>query len=516
VTRSASGSASALRLIEPDFWTCPHGVRQRPAKVETFGPEVASVCADAGYGPDPQQELALDLIFAVRADGKSASFEVCLICARQNLKTGTFLQSVIGWLLVLDVREVMWSAHELATSAGSQRTMARLFRTSPTLSKHLLPQKNDGVYDENGDERIELARDRVCRFRTRTKDGMRGLQDVEKLIVDEGFALAARQMGAIYPVLGAKPDPQILIGSSAGPIEALELRRIRDRGRAGTSRRLTYLEWGAPWEPCRDRDGEIDLECRHLQNSKDLGLDCALDREDLLLKANPTISTGRMSLETIQDFRDSMPPEEFMRECLTWWEDPQSTLSSVFGPGRWDSCKAKSAAFPLRPTAIGVAVSEDRTWSSIAAATIVEIPDPSGDGVLEVPYIAAVARREGVGWLPDEVARIQAETDCMVLVDEKGPASNLVEDLEDADAAVEPVSVNDYANACSSFYDAVRERRIVHGATTELDEAVAGAEWRPMGDRKVWGRRNSTTDVSMLEAATLAVHGAGDGAFTIH
>ena len=42
----------------------------------------------------------------------------------------------------------------------------------------------------------------------------------------------------------------------------------------------------------------------------------------------------------------------------------------------------------------------------------------------------------------------------------------------------------------------------------ELDDAVSGAAWRTVGDRQVWGRRKSATDVSMLEAATLAAHAA--------
>ena len=54
-------------LIEPDYWTCPHGVRVRPTA--TYGPAVAELCDKAGFTPDPQQELGLDLVFAIRPDG---------------------------------------------------------------------------------------------------------------------------------------------------------------------------------------------------------------------------------------------------------------------------------------------------------------------------------------------------------------------------------------------------------------------------------------------------------------
>ena len=41
---------------------------------------------------------------------------------------------------------------------------------------------------------------------------------------------------------------------------------------------------------------------------------------------------------------------------------------------------------------------------------------------------------------------------------------------------------------------------------TELETAVAGAVRRLVGDRWAWGRKVSTSDISTLEAATLAAH----------
>ena len=65
------------------------------------------------------------------------------------------------------------------------------------------------------------------------------------------------------------------------------------------------------------------------------------------------------------------------------------------------------------------------------------------------------------------------------------------------------------------FFDKVRDQQLIHPSSAELDAAVSGAAWRTVGDRQVWGRRKS--EVSMLEAATLAVHGAEQlGAFNIY
>jgi hypothetical protein len=73
--------------------------------------------------------------------------------------------------------------------------------------------------------------------------------------------------------------------------------------------------------------------------------------------------------------------------------------------------------------------------------------------------------------------------------------------------AVETVNLDEYAEACSRFFDKVRAGELMHPSSAELDEAVSGAVWRTVTDRQVWGRRKSTRDVSMLEAATLAAAG---------
>jgi hypothetical protein len=218
----------AKRLIEPDVWTCPHGrARWRPQKVLTYGPEVADVNADAGFAPDPQQELGLDLIFAVGEDGRPLTFEFCVICCRQNLKTGLFKQTAVGWIVVLEEPDVVWSAHEMSTTRDAQNELADLFR-SPTLERWMLPQKNEGIYTENGEERLELRDPETGEvhkiwFKARTASGGRGLAR-GKLILDEAFALQAAMVGSLMPIMLTKPRAQVVYGSSAGKADSEVLR----------------------------------------------------------------------------------------------------------------------------------------------------------------------------------------------------------------------------------------------------------------------------------------------------
>ena len=59
-----------------------------------------------------------------------------------------------------------------------------------------------------------------------------------------------------------------------------------------------------------------------------------------------------------------------------------------------------------------------------------------------------------------------------------------------------------------SLVNANKDDLIRHGNTTELNDAIERAAWRMVGDRKLWGRKQSTGDISMLEATTLAARKA--------
>lgn len=511
-------SKLAKRLVSPDAdgLVCPTHY-SGPDWVLTDGPAVADLCASAGFAPDPQQQLALDLIFASGADGLPASFAFCVVCCRQNLKTGLFKQAAIGWLFVTEEQRVVWSAHEMSTTLDAQKELGELLLGHEPFARRMLDQKNHGIYSDNGSERIELANGQQVRFKARTAGGGRGLSG-DKTILDEAFALKPAHVGSLIPTMTARPHGQVLYGSSAGKADSTVLRDVRDRGRTSASPRLSYLEWAAERRPCADPD------CTH---PKAGAIGCALDDRDLWREANPTITTGRISLQTIANIRQELPPEEFARESLGWWDEPDQGAAAVFGPGRWEVCAGQPVEMPEAPAAIGVAISVDRTWASIAAASTVEAledetgavaeeTDPEAEPV-ERLFVAAVDRREDVGWLVAEVARIQAETDCVVVIDEKGPAKDLIPDFEDADVALETVNLDEYAEACARFFDKTRAGLLMHPSSSELDEAVSGAAWRTVGDRRVWGRQKSTRDVSMLEAATLAAHGAEKfGAFNIY
>lgn len=463
-------------LVEPAFHTAPNYTR-------TLGPEVSDLARLANFGPDPEQELALNDLFAFDVNGKSSAFELAVIACRQNLKTGLFKQAALGWLFLTDQRLTVWSAHEFRTSQEAFRDMTELIEGCPELDRRV---KN--IYRGNGDEAIEIMGGQRLIFKARTKGGGRGLSG-DKVILDEAFALQGVHMGALLPTLSARPDPQVVYGSSAGLADSAVLRGVRDRGRSGSSSRLAYMEWSVERGGCHARD------CSHTVDM----VGCVLDDESRWYLANPALGR-RIDIETVRAERQALPPVEFARERLGWW-DEAGVIEPAFGPGQWEACQVPDDMEPSDDVTIGFAVSIDQAFASIAAAA------PRPDGRV---HLGVVDRRRGTSWAIPVLLDIQQRRTCPILIDGRGPAAGMIPALEAAGVEVMVLSTAEVLNAHASLFDKVQDRQVTHFGYADLDDAVAGAQKRTVGDRWAWGRKTSAFDVSMLEAATLAASTLSD------
>jgi hypothetical protein len=463
---------SVSTLVEPAY-------RSEPAYWRSLGDEVADLAALADFPPDPEQKLGLDVLFAFGHDRKSVAFEFCVICSRQNLKTGLFKQATLGWLFLTEQRLVVWSAHEFNTAEEAHRDMAALIGDTPALSKRLKQ-----VYSGAANKSIELKSGQRLIFKARTHTGGRGLSG-DKVVLDESFALRPSHMGALLPTLSVRPDPQVVYGSSAGMAESDVLRGIRDRGRPNASPRLAYLEWCAPPGGCaRDR-------CEHKVGTEG----CALDRVENWQAANPLLGRTRpngtgLTLEYVQAERDALPPAEFARERLGWWDEPGA--AEVFGAGKWDACAGDDPP-GLTMGALGVAVSMDLSHAAIVAAA-------QGERTIVKP----LQHGPGTSWTVGRLRELQDRHKVMVVVDERGPGAPLIPHLEAAGVKLHAATTSQVLDACAQFHGLVTTNRLHHANYPELNAAVNGATTRTVGDRWAWGRRTSTSDISPLEAATLA------------
>lgn len=488
-------------LVKPAHFT-------HPEYSQTLGPEVCDLATLAGLPPDPEQELALNVLFALSPNPMiSAVFEFAVIAARQNLKTALFQMAALGWLFVTDQRLVVWSSHEMDTTNEAFEDIFNLIDGTPALSRRLDPDfgKEPGVKRGNGKEVIKLRPSAECpygqrlKFKARTHGGARGLTG-NKIILDEAYALKKQHMGSLLPTLSSVKDPQVVYGSSAGHADSELLRAIRDRGRAGSSPRLGYLEFCAPEDICAAE------ACSHA-----LGVEgCAMDNMEYVRMANPALER-RITIGYILAEREALPPDEFGRERLGWWDKPDEGAEALIKPDVWNGL-ADAQSAPLDPVAFGVYVKLDRTASAIG------VVGRRADGKLHVGVVPAVRGKSidslpGTAWIPDRVKELVDEwKPCAVVIDGHSAAASLISTIEGLGVEVVTSNATDLAKACGAFYDAVTadkdsEASLRHRGAGPLSRSVTSAKKRDLSDAWAWDRKDKDSDITQLMAVTLGLHG---------
>lgn len=433
--------------------------------------------------------MAVHAILAERQGGKWAALEAVLVACRQNIKTHVFKAVALADLWLFDAELVVWSAHEFNTTMEAFRDLDILIDGCPLLSKRVKRRVNS-----NAETGFELSTGQRLRFKARTKTGGRGLTGT-RVILDEAFALQAGHMGSLLPTLSAKSvegNPQILYGSSAGRVDSAILRSLRDRGRAGDDPSLVYLEWCAEGD-CATPD------CDHR-----VGIEgCALDDHDKWQQANLALGR-RISVEFVEMERRSLPPEEFARERLGWWDEPVDGDLGI-PLALWMQC-ADRKRNPVEPVALAVDVAPGHAAASVVACG-------------ETVYVAE--HGHGVSWVPSKIASLVAsKTVTAVGIDPASPAAALIPELEkpvaDGGAGLTIRSAKhpngllvlftgrEMTSACELILSDIVEDKFRHRDQGVLNSAVEGAYRRKVGDSWKWSRRDSTVDISPLVAATEA------------
>lgn len=454
----------------------------------TLGPEVADLCASAGYVPDEGQRQILDASFAIDKNGLPVAFEIGVIAPRQNIKTGVEKMIALGWMFVLERNLCIWSAHETNTSKEAYADLSALIEGSDFLRRQVLKM--------NGAEGREYIRTRHGRllFKTRTGSGGRGLSG-DDTILDEAFALKSAHMGALLPVMLTRPHAQVVYGSSAGLAGSDILRALRDRGRVGSDR-LAYFEWGdtLPGEGC-ERD-----DCDHATTTPG----CVLDDPRRWWATNPALGV-RIDEESIANLRRSLPPEEFARECLGWW-DERAAGARAITVDEW--IPLGNAALDVRSSA-GLVLTLD-VAPHHASASIVAV-----GMVGSIAGIELADKRPGSSWAVPRVAELIERYGGSLALNSSGPVGSLIPELERAGLTWTDVRGSDYVKACEHLASTVRERALQYVDDDRFGpawiSAIAGVETRKNGDGFTWSRADSSTDITPLVGASVGLWAATAG-----
>ena len=223
-----------------------------------------------------------------------------------------------------------------------------------------------------------------------------------------------------------------------------------------------------------------------------------------LAQANPSLGY-LIALEHVRRERSAMPWDQYLAHRLGVgdWPDISDEPGRVISRELFASCAEHDQARRITSSrAYSVDVNPDRTWGSVAVA---------GQREDLLWQFAVADRRRRTDWIRARCVELNQDAPGSFAVLARGPAANLIGELEAAGLSVKVVDGADYAVACSDFFDAFDRRDVRYPfPQQDLDDALGGARKNSQQENAwTWSRKASTSaDISPLVAGTLALWAA--------
>jgi hypothetical protein len=429
----------------------------------------------SGKTLDPTQCLTVEVMMAQAADGGWAARTTGREMPRQNGK-GDEIEVVELWGLVQRAEAILHTIHDAAILATqAQQRMLGVLDNHPDL-RRLVKRRLMG----NGQQMIEMRNGGVIWYRTRTGGGGRGVDLIDRLVVDEAQQATGEQLAAVAPTLLANDNPQLnALGTGAISGKSEWWWQIRRRALGGDVDEEPFGYVGHTAERVYlDADGKVVQD--------------PVDIEDRTLweQANPSLAAGRGQGMAF------LGPALFAREHLGVWDPPESLGGSDIDMTVWAQLEDMEDSRPS-PVAFSVAVSADRQWSSIGLAGL------RSDGLRHVQIVQA---GRSTGWVPARLAElVKLWKPVGVAIEPGGPAGALIGPIEAAGVKLTRCGFREYAQACGLLIDGMRERTIRHTGQPQLNVAVGAARKVTTKDDAQAFDGTEGTDIAPLRAAVLAL-----------
>jgi hypothetical protein len=430
---------------------------------------------------DPTQRLVVEVLMAETADGRWAAATTGREMPRQNGK-GDEIEVVELWGLVQRGEAILHTVHDavLLASQTQQRMLAVLEHPD-------LRVKVKRKWLGTGQQMIEMRNGGVVWYRTRTGGGGRGVDDIDRLVVDEAQHAVEEQLAAVTPTLLANSNPQMnVLGTAAIAGKSAWWWSVRKRALQADPGSFGYVGHTAE-KVSLDESGRVVQEPVNVKDRK------------VWAVANPVLKSGRGSgLEFLEEQLFRLGSESFAREHLGVW-DPD------LGDGRvgdinltqWAALEHQEHDRPS-PVAFAITVNRESRWSTITLA------GRRSDGLA---HLQVVQSGKGTSWVADRMAELEGQWGPVaVALDPGSPAGSLTQPLKDA--GVDPLLITgrDVTQACGAMFDAIAESAVRHSNQPVLNIAVRAAGCQPTGKAWVWRSVEPDTDIEPLNGVSLALH----------
>lgn len=454
--------------------------------VSTGWPAVRDKCAEFGDSFDEWQDGLGRAALAKRADGIYAATVggVTLSIPRQVAKTFLVGRIVVALCILFPGLTVLWTAHH-------GRTLTRTFRSLQGFVKRKKVAPHIAyIRTANGEQEIGFRNGSIIMFGAREQGFGRGFEEVDVEVFDEAQILNEKALedmvaatnqsrhphGALLFFMGTPPRP-------TDPGETFSLKRAKALGGADD---MVYVECSA------DEDADCD------------------DREQWA-KANPSFP-HRTPLESMLRLRENLPGDDsWKREALGIW-DPVATKGVIPGPS-W-AAQGAEHSIAVDRFALGVECGPDLAWASVAFAG--QRADDRWHFELDEDQHT---KGRGVAWLLPHLEYLTSHNSQIraVVVDVAGPIKALLEErspgrwyFKGSKLQATPVKVAELGTGCSHVLNGIVTGDLFHINQPQFTAAALAAGKRPLGDTGmwVWSRKTAESDITPIQAGTLALIGA--------
>jgi hypothetical protein len=447
--------------------------------VSTGWPAVEAKCGELGITFRSWQVDAGRLILSKRDGGKYASTigGTGMSIPRQVGKTFLVAGIVFALCLLRPGMTVLWTAHRMRLAEetfGKMQAFAKRRTVAPFIRKIVLGSGEEEIAFRNGSRILFGARERGFGL---------GFDEVDVLIYDEAQKLSESALDDMVPATNQSRQETgallLFLGTPPRPTDNGEVfARMRREALSGEDRDTGWIEFGAdpgynPTPP-----------------------PAALSKADWaqVAKANPSYPDDTPA-ESILRMRKKLGPDSFLREGLGIWDD-HSVDPDYLDVEAW---LALTDAGQIERV-VAFAVESDLSHAYVS----VSLAGERADGMTQVELVEP--RRRGTTWVVDRAVELDGRHGPAVwVIDGRGPARDLIPELEDAGLEVVTASTDDVSQAYTRFVDGLRDGTLRHGPDEVLLDAVKVAKRRPCGDNGyTFGRRVSGADISPVQSCALA------------
>lgn len=488
MTTKSKTATSTPRLSEyARAFVFPDGIKKTVwTRVEAKGKEL-------GLGFDWWQSQLGTVCLGYGADGQYVATVggIGLSIPRQVGKTYFVLALLVIMCILFPGLQVVWTAHHLRTSTKTFTSLRGICRRKNVLPHIAMDGRGKpAIRSSNGEQEVVFANGSKIMFGARSMGFGRGFDEIDVEVFDEAQILDAKSLedmiaatnqarhehGALLFFMGTPPRP-------TDPSEAFSMRR--SEALAGDAQDAIWLEIGA--EPGSDPNDRAQWP-----------------------KMNPS-HPKRTPLNSILRLRKNLGDEDsWNREGRGIW-DPTSS-AGVIPPADW-STQGLEHSIATSRFALGVECGPDLAWASVAFAGA----RPDGSWHFELDEDQHTKGR-GVAWLVPHLQNLLDNNSQIrsVVVDVAGPIKALLEErngrwfFKGSRIQVTPVKVAELGTGCSLVLSGIINGTLFHIDQPQFTAAALAASKRPLGDTGmwVWSRKTAESDITPIQAGTLALIGA--------